>query len=86
MKASLMALLSNWKRSDSIAALALIIAAVTLYMQYRDRGMPYKVQSYIDKTQAANKIIESVEQVIHARQLAMISVEYNVYEPQWARE
>lgn len=74
-----------WSRSDAIALVAMVMAGGALYLQYRDRGMPYKVQAYIDKTQAANKIIDSVEQVIHARQLAMISVEYNIYEPVWAK-
>ena len=76
----------SWSSSDTIASIALLVALASFAMQYFDRGMPYKVQTYIDKTQAAGKIIDAVEQVIHARQLAMISVDYNIYEPTWAKQ
>lgn len=76
----------NWTTSDSIASFAMLVACGSLLMQFLDRGVPYKVQDYIDKTQASGKIIDAVEQVIRDRQFAMIDVDYNVYEPFWAKQ
>ena len=63
-----------------------MVAAASFLTQCRDRGMPYHVQAYIDKTQASNKVIDSVEQLISARQLAMVSVASNIYDPRVAIE
>ena len=73
-------------RSDLIAGLALVVAAGSLGLQFYDRGQPFDVQSYVDRGEASNKIIDSLEQLINARQLAMISVKYNIYEPVWAQK
>ena len=71
-----------WTRSDTIAAAAFGVSLVGVLIQYLDRRQPFDVQAYVDQTQAASKIIDSVEQVISARQLAMVGVEYNIYEPE----
>jgi hypothetical protein len=76
---------SGWSRSDTISVGAAFVAGLSLLLQYLDRNTPYKVQAYIDRTEAASKIVDGVEQLIHARQLAMISVEWNIYEPSHAK-
>lgn len=76
-----MALLANWSRSDSIAAVAAVVAGASFLTQCADRGVPYDVQNYIDQGQASREIVGAVEDLIGVRQVAMISVEWNVFEP-----
>ena len=75
----------GWTRSDRIAGFAVLLAGFSLLLQFLDRDVPLNVQAYIDQTQASGRIVDATEQLINARQLAMISVDWNVYEPEWAK-
>lgn len=76
---------TGWTRSDFIAGLALLVGAVNAVTQYTQRDAPYKLQLYNDQTQASNKILDALGELINARQVTMIAVERHVYDPRAVR-